>query len=62
MTDKLLDEFTFKCTRDIKLAINSLANAKGISASELMRQLVDQEIERNRIIYESLRTIFDGAR
>jgi len=61
MPEKLLDEMTIKLGLDQKRRLVALAEADGLSASELVRRLIDLHIEDRAANYRALASIFGDA-
>lgn len=61
MPEKLLDEMTIKLGLDQKRRLVALAEADGLSASELVRRLIDLHIEDRAANYRALASIFCDA-
>jgi hypothetical protein len=61
MSEKLLDEMTIKLGPDQKRRLVALAEADGLSASELVRRLIDLHIEDRAANYRALASIFGDA-
>jgi len=62
MSERLLDEMTFKLTTDAKRRMQGLAEADGLTASELVRRLIDLHIEDRAANYRALHSIFGESR
>jgi predicted DNA-binding protein len=62
MSEKLLDEMTFKIGLDAKRRLQGLAEADGLTASELVRRLIDSHIEDRAANYRALHSIFGESR
>ena len=61
MSEKLLDEMTIKLGLDQKRRLVALAEADGLTASELVRRLIDSHIEDRAANYRALASIFGDA-
>ncbi len=61
MSEKLLDEMTIKLGLEQKRRLVALAEADGLSASELVRRLIDLHIEDRAANYRALASIFGDA-
>lgn len=61
MSEKLLDEMTIKMGLEQKRRLVALAEADGLSASELVRRLIDLHIEDRAANYRALASIFGDA-
>jgi len=61
MSEKLLDEMTIKLGPDQKRRLVALAEADGLTASELVRRLIDSHIEERAANYRALASIFGDA-
>ena len=61
MPEKLLDEMTIKLGLDQKRRLVALAEADGLTASELVRRLIDSHIEARAENYRALASIFGYA-
>ena len=61
MPEKLLDEMTINLGLDQKRRLVALAEADGLSASELVRRLIDLHIEDRAANYRALASIFGEA-
>lgn len=61
MPEKLLDEMTIKLGLDQKRRLVALAEADGLSASELVRRLIDLHMEDRAANYRALASIFGDA-
>ena len=61
MPEKLLDEMTIKLGLDQKRRLVALAEADGLTASELVRRLIDLHIEDRAANYRALASIFGDA-
>lgn len=62
MPEKLLDEMTIKLGLDQKRRLVALAEADGLTASELVRRLIDRHIEERAANYRALHVIFGESR
>ena len=62
MSEKLLDEMTIKLGLDQKRRLVALAVADGLTASELVRRLIDSHIEDRAANYRALHSIFGESR
>ena len=62
MPEKLLDEMTIKLGLDQKRRLVALAEADGLTASELVRRLIDSHIEARAENYRALHVIFGESR
>ena len=61
MSEKLLDEMTIKLGLGQKRRLVALAEADGLSASDLVRRLIDLHIEDRAANYRALASIFGDA-
>ena len=61
MSEMLLDEMTIKLGLEQKRRLVALAEADGLSASELVRRLIDLHIEDRAANYRALASIFGDA-
>ena len=62
MPEKLLDEMTIKLGLDQKRRLVALAEADGLTASELVRRLIESPIEDRAANYRALHSIFGESR
>ena len=62
MSEKLLDEMTIKLAESQKRRLVALAEADGLTASELVRRLIDSHIEARAENYRALHVIFGESR
>ena len=62
MSEKLLDEMTIKLGPDQKRRLVALAEADGLTASELVRRLIESHIEDRAANYRALHSIFGESR
>ena len=62
MPEKLLDEMTIKLGLDQKRRLVALDEADGLTASELVRRLIDSHIEARAENYRALHVIFGESR
>jgi hypothetical protein len=58
MSEKLLDEMTFKLTYDVKRRLQGLAEADGLTASELVRRLIEAHLDERERHFRALISIF----
>lgn len=58
MSEKLLDEMTFKIGLDAKRRLQGLAEADGLTASELVRRLIEAHLDERERHYRALVCIF----
>lgn len=58
MSEKLLDEMTFKITLDAKRRLQGLAEADGLTASELVRHLIEAHLDERERHFRALVSIF----
>jgi predicted DNA-binding protein len=56
--EKLLDEMTVKLGRDAKRTLVALAEMDGLSASELVRNLIQRHIDDREQHFRALNTVF----
>lgn len=61
MSEKLIDAFTLKLAESQLTQLRGLAEADGIGVSELLRNLIDREIESRRRQYRALASVFGQA-
>ncbi len=62
MSEKLLDEMTFKITTDAKRRLQGLAEADGLTASELVRRLIEAHMDERERHFRALASIFGESR
>lgn len=58
MPEKLLDEMTIKLGLDQKRRLVALAEADGLSASELVRRLIEAHLDERERHFRALASIF----
>lgn len=58
MTEKKLDEITVKVTHEQKRLFVSLAEVKGLTASDALRMMMERFVEEHRREFESMQSIF----
>lgn len=58
--DKLTEQITLKVTEETALAVNRLAAIEGKSSSELVRDLIDQYLDKKEHEYMVLKRVFEG--
>lgn len=61
MSEKLLDEMTFKLTGDAKRRLQGLAEADGLTASELVRRLIEAHLDERERHFRALVSIFGAT-
>jgi len=62
MPEKLIEEMTIKLSDSAKRKLVALAEADGLTASELVRRLIDSHIEARAENYRALHVIFGESR